>query len=51
VRSRNIIQRRTLLPLHAEYAKRGITLSPSMWLVKMMCGAIDPSYDEADEGA
>jgi len=33
----------------AEYVRRGINLSPQLWLVKMMCGAIDPSYDEADE--
>lgn len=33
----------------AEYQRRGINLSPQMWLVKMMCGAIDPSYDEGDE--
>eukprot|EP00775_Hariotina_reticulata_P010678 gene10678-10837_t len=32
-----------------EYARRGIQLSPSMWLVKMMVGSIDPSYDEGDE--
>eukprot|EP00891_Asterochloris_glomerata_P006504 jgi/Astpho2/6504/Aster-06964 len=33
-----------------EYAKKGITLSPELWLVKLMVGAIDPSYDEGDEG-
>jgi len=33
----------------AEYAKKGVQLSPEAWLVKMMVGAIDPSYDEQDE--
>ncbi|KAF6254656.1 hypothetical protein COO60DRAFT_296043 [Scenedesmus sp. NREL 46B-D3] len=33
----------------AEYQKRGIQLSPELWLVKMMVGSIDPSYDEGDE--
>jgi uncharacterized protein YegL len=33
----------------AEYQKRGVQLSPEMWLVKMMVGSIDPSYDEGDE--
>lgn len=32
-----------------EYARRGVALSPAMWLVKMMVGAVDGSYDEGDE--
>ena len=31
-----------------EYQRRGITLTPDLWLVKLMVGAIDPSYDEQD---
>jgi hypothetical protein len=34
----------------AEYAAKGITLSVEAWLVKLMVGAIDPEYDEQDEG-
>ncbi|KAF8058948.1 hypothetical protein HT031_005516 [Scenedesmus sp. PABB004] len=33
----------------AEYAAKGVVLSPEMWLVKLMLGAVDPSYDEQDE--
>ena len=29
-----------------EYKKRGIVLTPELWLVKLMVGAIDPTYDE-----
>ena len=32
-----------------EYAKKGVTLTPDLWLVKLMVGAVDPSYDEQDE--
>lgn len=32
-----------------EMAKLGVTLDPSTWLVKMLLGAIDPSYDTQDE--
>lgn len=32
-----------------EMAKLGVTLDPQTWLVKMLLGAIDPSYDEKDE--
>lgn len=32
-----------------EMAKQGVVLDPSTWLVKMMLGAIDPSYDAQDE--
>ena len=31
-----------------EYAKKGITLTPDLWLVKLMVGAVDPSFDEQD---
>lgn len=32
-----------------EMAKLGVTLDPATWLVKMLLGAIDPSYDAQDE--
>ncbi|DBA79815.1 hypothetical protein WJX77_002304 [Trebouxia sp. C0004] len=32
-----------------EYARRGVTLTPELWLVKLMVGAVDPTYDESDE--
>ncbi|KAF5093007.1 hypothetical protein D0Z03_002596 [Geotrichum reessii] len=32
-----------------EMAKLGVNLDPSTWLVKMLLGAIDPSYDTKDE--
>lgn len=32
-----------------EMAKLGVNLDPSTWLVKMLLGAIDPSYDTQDE--
>ena len=31
-----------------EYARKGITLTPDLWLVKLMVGAIDSTYDEQD---
>lgn len=31
-----------------EYMRRGITLTPELWLVKLMVGAVDPTYDEQD---
>ena len=31
-----------------EYARKGITLTPDLWMVKLMVGSIDPSYDEQD---
>ena len=31
-----------------EYRRKGITLTPDVWLVKLMVGAIDPSFDEQD---
>jgi uncharacterized protein YegL len=33
-----------------EYARKGINLDPSLYLVKLMVGGIDRSYDEGDEG-
>ena len=32
----------------AEYAKKGVVLTPDLWMVKLMVGAVDPSYDEQD---
>lgn len=32
-----------------EFANKGIQLRPHLWLLKMLLGAIDPSYDEQDE--
>ena len=32
-----------------EYARRGVNLTPELWLVKLMVGAVDPTYDESDE--
>ena len=29
-----------------EYKQKGIVLTPELWLVKLMVGAIDPTYDE-----
>lgn len=34
---------------YEEMVKKGVELTPEMWLVKMMLGGIDKSYDEADE--
>lgn len=31
-----------------EYSRKGISLTPDVWLVKLMVGAIDPSFDEQD---
>lgn len=31
--------------------KAGIDLTPELWLVKMLLGGIDDSYDEKDESA
>ena len=33
----------------AEYAVQGGQLTPHMWLLKLMLGAIDPTYDAGDE--
>lgn len=32
-----------------EMKKKGVTLTPELWLVKLLVGAIDRSYDEQDE--
>lgn len=32
-----------------EMARKGVELSPSVWIVKLMLGPIDRSYDEQDE--
>ena len=29
-----------------EYSRRGVNLTPELWLVKLMVGAVDPTYDE-----
>jgi hypothetical protein len=29
-----------------EYMRRGVNLTPELWLVKLMVGAVDPTYDE-----
>jgi len=31
-----------------EYMRRGVNLTPELWLVKLMVGAVDPTYDEQD---
>ncbi len=31
-----------------EYKRKGVNLTPDVWLVKLMVGAIDPSFDEQD---
>ncbi|KAI8820227.1 uncharacterized protein EV422DRAFT_597261, partial [Fimicolochytrium jonesii] len=31
-----------------EMAKKGVSLTPGMWLVKLMVGAVDNTYDETD---
>jgi hypothetical protein len=33
-----------------EFKRKGIDMTVEIWLVKMMVGAIDPSYDAEDEG-
>jgi hypothetical protein len=32
----------------AEFARKGVTLTPELWMLKLMLGAVDPSYDEQD---
>ncbi|KAL0046799.1 hypothetical protein WJX82_010145 [Trebouxia sp. C0006] len=32
-----------------EYMRRGVNLTPELWLVKLMVGAVDPTYDEQDQ--
>lgn len=29
-----------------EYARKGVTLTPDLWLMKLMVGAVDPTFDE-----
>jgi hypothetical protein len=46
----NVVDATSYYELEAEeYARKGVTLTPELWLVKLMVGAIDPSYDEQDE--
>ena len=33
-----------------EYQRRGVVLTPELWMVKLMVGAIDPTYDEQVRG-
>ena len=33
----------------AQYQKRGVALTPEVYVVKLMVGAIDPTFDEQDE--
>ena len=35
--------------LQEEYKRKGIDLTPEVYLVKLMIGACDRSYDEGDE--
>jgi hypothetical protein len=32
-----------------EFMRKGVTLTPELWLLKMCVGGIDPSYDSKDE--
>lgn len=32
-----------------EMARLGVDLTPTLWLVKLLMGAVDPSYDQQDE--
>lgn len=34
---------------HQEMLRKGVELTPELWLVKMMLGGIDRSYDDVDE--
>ena len=31
-----------------EYARKGVNLTPDVWMVKLMVGAIDPTFDQQD---
>ena len=31
-----------------EYKRKGVMLTPDLWLVKLMVGAVDQSFDEQD---
>jgi hypothetical protein len=37
-------------PPPPQFARKGVTLSVEAWLLKLMVGSIDPSYDAEDEG-
>ena len=46
----NMVDATSYYELEAEEMKRkGVTLTPELWLVKLLVGAIDRSYDEQDE--
>ncbi|KAK9837841.1 hypothetical protein WJX74_006076 [Apatococcus lobatus] len=46
----NLVDATSYYELEAEEMKRkGVTLTPELWLVKLLVGAIDRSYDEQDE--
>lgn len=32
----------------AKYLKKGVNLTPDLWLLQMMLGAVDPTYDEGN---
>jgi hypothetical protein len=32
-----------------EYARKGLDLTPYLWILKLLMGAIDPKYDKEDE--
>ncbi|KAH7307508.1 hypothetical protein KP509_22G063000 [Ceratopteris richardii] len=32
-----------------EFARKGVTLTPELWLLKMCVGTVDPEYDKEDE--
>jgi hypothetical protein len=34
---------------HEKYAKKGVDLTPDLWLLQMMLGAVDPTYDEGND--
>lgn len=33
-----------------EYARKGVNLTPDLWVMKLMVGAVDRSYDEQVSG-
>ena len=45
----NVIDCTSYFELEAEeFAKKGVNLTPDLWLLKMCVGSIDPSYDAMD---
>ena len=43
----NMVDATSYFELEAEeYRQKGIQLTPELWMVKLMVGAIDPTYDE-----